>query len=173
MINQEHLLANLPEASKEVIRLYENLGLSVGEISEETGYELTAIKAILVNHSRGFQNSIRVNKQSGIITDDELEEFTGVIKSVARDSEFDHLRLKAAMYLRDDKLGRHDVIKEGGNLVVNVLTLNAGLKKLKQLKQMSSNGSMNNHNHQTPNPTQNYSLESSRSSEVELELVDA
>jgi len=163
-------------ASEEVVRLYESCKLSLEAIVEETGYELTAIKAILVNHSQVYQETLRSKKTPGVISDEELDEFTNVIKDVARYSEIDPCRLRAAIYLRDDKLGRLDAIHEGGNLTLNVLTLNAGLKKLKQLKQSQKQiKNVETQDQLTQTPPSNYP-ESARdfnsSPIVELELAN-
>lgn len=131
-------------ANDEIVTMYDELGFSVEEIVAETGYEPGAVKVILADRSTKYNlvargsatDDHRKGARPGETTDADLAEMTDVIRSIARNGENDGIRLKAATYLRDDRLGRLDVRKEQdkGSLNINVLMLNQGLKKLRAMK---------------------------------------
>ena len=52
-----------------------------------------------------------------------------VIKEIALGSEDDNLRLKAAMYIRDDKKGRKEVVHAVKGMNFNILQFNQFMQK--------------------------------------------
>lgn len=111
---------------------YENLGMSPEEISEDRGLDLTAVKAGLMQCSPAYRKACGQEEGEDDtlnFSDDDLRRVNGVIKEIALSSEDDGLRLKAAMYIRDDKKGRKEVIKQVGSMQFNILQFNESMRK--------------------------------------------
>jgi hypothetical protein len=81
-------------------------------------------------------------------SNDDLRRVNDVIKEIALSSEDDGLRLKAAMYIRDDKKGRKEVVKQVGNMSFNILQFNEMMQKTRSVgasikQQMLGEGTIN------------------------------
>lgn len=136
----------------ELKNLYEQENLPVEQIAECSGFEVIAVKAKLM------QISSKYRKDCGQEEDDEDElnfskdedrQFKQIITEVALgatnpDGSVDYrTRLKAAVYARDDKRGRHDTVKTATGVQFNIMNFNEMLssarsKASEQIKKMSS-----------------------------------
>lgn len=120
----------------DILRMYDNLEMSLEDITRETGARREVVELILREGSSKYAEEAR--RKRGVLSDSVLDEVTNVIMSIARGGENDGIRLKAAMYLRNDALGREDAAVEtrrrlgagsGNNARINVFLLNAELQK--------------------------------------------
>ena len=97
---------------------YEDLGMSLSEIERDfPQFSIESIKAGLTSCSSKYRNDCKsevktqeqIDAESLNFSDDELRLANKTIVELALGSEDDHLRLKAATYIRDDKKGRKEV----------------------------------------------------------------
>lgn len=117
---------------------YEQLGMSPEEIAEDRGLDLTAVKAGLMQSSSKYRKACGQAAEDDDtlnFSDDDLRRVNNVIKEIALSSEDDNLRLKAAMYIRDDKKGRKEVIKAVQNTQFNILQFNEAMKQVRNVSE--------------------------------------
>ncbi len=128
-----------------IITAYETLGMTPEEIAEDRKLELVAVKAALMQNSREYNKALKGTDEQAPdptleFSNDDLRDANEVIRHTAKYAEDEHLKLKAAMYIRDDKKGRKEVAKLlNGNGQVNIFQINQqlaaareGANKLKQ-----------------------------------------
>jgi len=117
---------------------YETLGMTVEEIAKDQQLEVPSIKATLMNCSSKYRKDVgSVDENDGNngldFTNDELRMVNRGIMQIALTAEDEGVRLKAQMYVRDDKKGRREVARLiQGNNTFNVLTFNMQLQQAKQ-----------------------------------------
>ena len=114
---------------------YEQLGMTVEQIAEDRGLDVIATKAALMQSSAQYRKACgqeppqedRLN-----FNEEQLEQVNKVIYELALASEDDHLRFKAATYIRDDKKGRKDIVKavQGGQY--NILMFNEQMQGIRE-----------------------------------------
>jgi len=128
--------------SHEVVSMYEEAGLSVEQIAEDTGFDLASIKATLLQFSKVFRDLAKekrdadsVSKVSELITDDELSEMLEVVKSIARYAECENTKLKAACRIIDEKENRLSAIKEVKGANYNLIMFNQQLLANRRAKE--------------------------------------
>lgn len=126
---------------------YETLGMSPEQIAEDQELDLIAVKAGLMQVSGKYRKACGAEeegKNDYNFSDEQLDDANKVIHELMMGSEDEHIRLKAAMYLRDDKKGRKDVVKQVGGLQQNILmfnqTIQAVREKANKLKEGFTNG---------------------------------
>src|SRR5690348_9325567 len=91
---------------------YETLGMSPEAISEDRELELGAVKAGLMQCSPKYRKDCgqEDTKDDKLNFDDtQLQQVNEVIFNLALGAEDEHLRFKAATYVRDDKKGRKEI----------------------------------------------------------------
>ena len=98
------------------------------EIASEQDLDIVSVKAILMQFSGLYREQCKV-KEDLNFTDEEEVAARGVITNIARYSEDERLRLRAAIYIRDDKKGRLDVVRQMNGLNINVIHFNDQMKK--------------------------------------------
>lgn len=99
-------------ADQAIVSLYEESGLTVEQISETQGYDALSVKACLMTNSILFREAVKQEAEVGF-TDDEETQAKTVIAEIMKDEEVDaHTRLRAAIFVRQDKRGRLDVSKK-------------------------------------------------------------
>lgn len=114
---------------------YETLGMTPEDIAEDRGMDIGAVKAGLMQCSAKYRKDCgreEVAEDVLNFTDDDLVAVNRVIKEIALSSEDDNIRLKAAMYIRDDKKGRKEVQKAVGGLSFNILQFNQLMQKTRE-----------------------------------------
>ena len=109
---------------------YDTLGLSVEEIAEQQELDVTAVKAALLQSSAKYRAQSKKEDELNF-TPDEQAIAKRVIAELAMGAEDDHVRLRAAKYLRDDAKGRLDLGK-ASDLRINVLQFNQILVRAKE-----------------------------------------
>lgn len=118
-------------------------GSSVQDIAEEQGFEVMAVKAILLQTSKKYRADCRTEcgmaeeelEDPKDFTDEELVLANGIIKEVALcaqlpDGSPDYrTRLMAATYIRDDKKGRKEAKAMIQHNTNNIFTINDAIAK--------------------------------------------
>lgn len=135
----------MSNSNQELVELY-NQGLSVTEISEETGYDIAAIKAVLLQCCHKFREdchlasgaSANSNSSSDersnsdlLITKEEDREIVQALKRVAFEADNELVRFRALTYLHDEHKGRNDKDDTSRGLNMNILVFNRALRESK------------------------------------------
>lgn len=126
--------------SKQIITMFEDLGLSVEEIAEQQELNVVAVKAALLQGSRKYRElNNSHSSQDNLPADDaftasEEQACRQVIYDLAVGSDDEKVRLRAARYIRDDKKGRLDKV-DLGKLNINVVVFNEALAKARAAKE--------------------------------------
>ncbi len=102
-------------------------------LAEDRDLDVTAVKAGLLQCSPVYRKLVRQepDESANDFTNEDLRAVNEVIKSIALGSEDDNLRLKAAMYIRDDKKGRKEVAKLAQSNTFNILSFNQEMSKIR------------------------------------------
>ena len=106
---------------------YENENLSPEQIAEDRGLDVVSVKASLCQTSATFRKDAGQESEEDAtlnFSDDELRRVNEKLVSLALNAEDENVQLRAAMYVRDDKKGRKEVIKAVANNTFNVLQFN-------------------------------------------------
>ena len=96
--------------------------MSPDDIAADLGFEITAVKAKLMQISSKFRKDCGkedTEEDKLNFSDEQLLDFNKVIYNTAMSAESEELRFRAACYGRDDKKGRKDVVKQVGNVMTN------------------------------------------------------
>jgi hypothetical protein len=155
-----------------VVSLYESEGLDIRTIAAAEGLEEITVKAVLLQHSAKYKAELKVldslvktgslptpgprddsrdevqdNPLLGLISREEITEFVGIYKEIARYSENDAVRERACKNLINlgadvtDGLGENNAKKlmkealKAGKGSINILVLEQHLQAAKQAKQ--------------------------------------
>lgn len=116
-------------ANEQIVSAFEDSGMSVDEIAQGLGFDIIAVKAVLMQHSPIYRKQSK--KEDALqFTEDEASEMKGIILNIARYEEDDqNLKFKAAKFILEDKKGRLDIGKQMPALNINVLSFNEQMKK--------------------------------------------
>lgn len=128
---------------------YETLKMTPEQIADDRQLDVTSVKAGLMQCSSDYRRDCGKEEPSADelnFTGDDLQRVNQTIVELALGAENEAVRLKAAIYVRDDKKGRHDVVKQVGGIGFNILQFNQFMSKTRetanQLKQTLSNPSI-------------------------------
>jgi len=126
----------LTGTNQQIVTAYETLDMSAADISQEFDMEELSVKACLMQFSDKYRQATKkmVNND---FNDDELVEANQAIIATMRNTEDEHLRLRAARYIRDDKKGRLDILNGIGKMNVNIVMFNERLLQARQAKEKS------------------------------------
>lgn len=129
-------------AELEVIKIaYEQEGMSPSEIAEDRSLDETAVKAALMNCSSKYRKNCGHESEidDGLnFTDSQLRSVNQVIFETALEAQDAagnpdyRVRLAAAQYIRDDKKGRKEVIKQMGGNTFNILSFNEQIQQARE-----------------------------------------
>lgn len=129
-------------SNQSIVTCFEELGLTPEQIADAEGVHITAVKSILFQCSGAYRESIKANVELDF-TEGELDEANKAIANIMRFSEDDHLRLKAAVYLRDDKKGRKD--KKGlQSISITINQMNAHIGQVHKQMALAREKAINN-----------------------------
>jgi hypothetical protein len=124
---------------QESIRVaYETLGMTPMEIAEDRGLEVASVKASLMATSSGYRKACgqEPDEEDALnFTDQDLKDVNEVILQTAKYAEDPNLRFKAAVYIRSDKKGRLEPVKQMANQSFNILVFNEQMAKIREAKQ--------------------------------------
>lgn len=126
-------------AQQQIVTAYEDLGLSVEQISREFSFDAVSIKAVLMQNSIVYreQNKQVSSGSKEASPDDFTQQDALQIKRVIMDSvasDDPHLAFKAAKYARDDYKGRLTPIKMVANTTINIVEFNISLQKARDAR---------------------------------------
>ena len=109
-------------ANTQIVTAFEEAGMTPEEISQELGYDLSAVKYALMTGSPKFCDAsmTRANEADGEVTiktintqptfdDHDMRMAKSVIKELMETSEVDVVRLRAAVFVIDEAKGRNDL----------------------------------------------------------------
>ena len=124
---------------QESIRVaYEQLKMTPDEIAEDRSLEVASVKASLMATSGVYRKDCGqepVEEDRLNFSDADLADVNEIIMQTAKYAEDPNLKFKAACYVRDDKKGRKEVVKQMGNQSFNILVFNEQMAKLREAKQ--------------------------------------
>lgn len=125
---------------------YETLHLTPEQIAETQGLEITSVKAALMSVSKQYRNDIGcvsqdtpTDESSLDFTDEDLRDMNEILRDTAKhatlaDGSPDwRVRSDIAKYIRDDKKGRKNPVKQMGNQF-NIFTFNESIKQMREMK---------------------------------------
>lgn len=110
---------------------YEELQMTPEEIAMDRELEIEVVKAALMNSSSKYRKDCGMeqpDKDELNFSDEQLRRVDERIFQIAIGSENEAIALKAAMYIRDDKKGRRDIVKAMAGVQFNVLQFNDQMK---------------------------------------------
>lgn len=116
---------------------YEVLKLTPELIAQDRGLEVAAVKAQLMAVSSTYRKDCGQEPEEADelnFSDQDLKDVNQIILDTAKFSEDPHLRFKAATYIRDDKKGRKEVVKQMAGQQFNLLVINEQLVKAREAK---------------------------------------
>lgn len=114
---------------------YEDEGMTPEQIAQDRDLDLAAVKSGLIQCSSKYRKDCGhedEQKDELNFSDDELRRVNGVIMDLAMGAEDEHLRFKAASYIRDDKKGRKEIVKNVQGTNLNILFLNERFKQVRE-----------------------------------------
>jgi hypothetical protein len=115
-------------AEQTAIKLaYEQENLTPEQIAEDRELDIVSVKAVLCQCSSMFRRDAGQESEEDTtlnFSDDELRRVNEKLVALALSAEDEGVQLRAAMYVRDDKKGRKEVIKAVANNTFNVLQFN-------------------------------------------------
>lgn len=102
---------------------YEDSGLTPEAIANDLGFQVVAVKAKLMQISSKYRKDCGqepLDEDELNFSNEELKEANQIILDIARHSEREDLKFKAATYIRDDKKGRKEVVRAVQNNQFNI-----------------------------------------------------
>ena len=142
----------------EIIGLYEKESFSVDDISVELDLDAVAVKMILGQYSKKYRDEGKMfgskevqslefanddvsatqptARHCNLLTDEEHNSIKQVLKDLAIGSDNDVVRARVSIYLHEEHIGRNEAriknVNRVGNINVNVLTINEGMRKARE-----------------------------------------
>lgn len=108
-------------ATAQIISAYEDSGMSPEQIAEgfEGEYEIAAIKAVLSQFSSRYRKDYKIAVRTGDVAEQQRIGFTEeqeqqAVQVIADQiySEDEHIAQRAAIFVREDRQGRRDVVSK-------------------------------------------------------------
>lgn len=118
-----------------IVTAYEVLGLSADEIAQQEGWDVTVVKAALLGHSSQYRAAVKAAREEGF-TQEQEDSAIRVIAELVHSGD-EHIALKAAKYVRDDKRGRLDAAKAVKDLNVTVTQWNVTLRQANKVREIA------------------------------------
>ena len=119
-----------------IVTAYENEGMLPDEIASDRGLDPAAVKGCLMQYSTSYRKACGQepeNEDKLNFTNEELERVNEVLVGLALSAESEKVRLTAAMYIRDDKKGRKDVVKGVSAQQNNIFLINQQMAKVREI----------------------------------------
>jgi hypothetical protein len=110
---------------------YEVNGMTPEQISDDLGFTIESIKAKLMQISSSYRKDCGLeNPTSSTLnfSDEQLARVNDEIYQLALGSDDEHLKFKALTYIRDDKKGRKDVVRQMAGTTFNMFQFNQMLQ---------------------------------------------
>jgi hypothetical protein len=100
-------------------------------IADDLGFTEESIKAKLMQISPVYRKACgaeNIEKDELNFSDEQLRNVNETIYGLALSAEDEHLRFKAATYVRDDKKGRKEIVRAVANNTFNLIQFNEALE---------------------------------------------
>lgn len=128
---------------------FEEAGMSPQEIADDRGLDPAAVKAALMQSSTLYRRACGVageDDSDGInFTKDEARRVKAVMLDLAISAENEHLRAKMATTVYDDYRGRREIRQALAGNTFNILAINEGIQKARQLAESKVKQLLNGH----------------------------
>lgn len=125
----------MSNADLQIKTSFEDLGLTPEQIADETGYDILAIKTILIQCSSQYRKLIKREPAKGY-TPDQAEEMQHILLNIARYEDEDlNLKAKVAIYLHEEFKGRNDTVKIVQNFNMTANIFNEQMKKANEARE--------------------------------------
>lgn len=127
----------------QIKKAYESESMTPSEIADFLGgMNVVAVKAKLMSISSkyrkdcGMETDEQASAEDSLnFTNEDLKQVNQVLLDTALHAEDPNLRFKAAMYVRDDKKGRKEVVKAVAGNTFNILQLNQQIAEARESAQ--------------------------------------
>ena len=131
----------------QIVKAYEDLHLGPLDIAEQRDLPILEVKMVLAQFSSKYRKDVgddKDGKKQLDFTDSQLEEANQVIHRLMN-SEDENIQYRCARYIRDDKKGRKDGLKNLKKLNINVSlfneqTMKNALRSIAASKQLNDAG---------------------------------
>lgn len=129
----------------QIIKAYEELNLGPSDIALERDLPIVEVKMVLMQFCSKYRKDTGADKENKLqldFTDEQLERANQTIYQIMESSEDENLRSRMAKYIRDDKKGRKDALRNIKKLNINVsqfnhITMQNALRSLEASKSIS------------------------------------
>lgn len=142
--------------AEDVLRLYEDNGLSIDEICLELSdmsLEPLAVKALLSAKSGLYRATVKANQTTGlVVTNEDHQLLIESLKTIALGGENENARVKAAIYLHEELTGRNqkriNALKDnsrigGAALIANgLVALSDKLRRAREIRDKVMSGEL-------------------------------
>lgn len=130
----------------QIVAAYEQAGLAPEDIAEQFGWEVEAVKAVLMSCSKVFYARVVAqekttedpspniaNEEAPLFNSQEVDEAKRAIAMLVTSTEDDHIKLMASKFVINEAKGRHDV-KTLKHATFNISLINDRMLKAKQVQ---------------------------------------
>lgn len=124
----------LTGANQQIITAYEVEGMSPEDIATSLDFEVSAVKATLLQFSSKYREDSKHEPNLDFTVDEQLEAKNAMVR-LMRSSEDEYLIARLACKIRDDGKGRLDVGSNMRGLNINVVLINERIKQAQEAKQ--------------------------------------
>lgn len=120
----------MTEIAAQLVALYEEHEVTPIALARDFGYEEQAVRMVLLQNSKKYREQVEgkngsKEEEEQLFSDDDMRNAAEHIRTLARDSESDVVRMKASEFIINEKKGRHDVVKALKDApAMNILVLN-------------------------------------------------
>ena len=124
---------------QQIVKSYEEFHLSVEDIAtDHDELSVTEIKMMLMQYSKVYRDALKeassgdvskLNDSGDDFTQDDLQTANAVIVETMRSADDPHLKARMAIYVREDKKGRKDTLKNLTKIGVDLHTFNQHMRR--------------------------------------------
>ena len=138
-------------ANQQIVTAYEECGMSPEEIAVDMGFEVEAVKMILLSHSQAFSDkaltkaneamhaeTVEAADSQPLFGDNEMRIAKATIKELCVSSEIDAVRFKAAEFIINEAKGRND-LKALKDTKFNVVMISETMSRARQAIERAKN----------------------------------
>lgn len=126
-------------ANSEIKTMYEDLGMTPEEIADDRGYDVSAVKAILMSCSGVYREVLKTPEgKTQDITEEQFDQINAAYVNLALYSEVDSVRARCLKNLRDEYRGRLKNPNAIKSLNLNIVQLNGQLARSREVKELAA-----------------------------------
>lgn len=120
----------------QIVTLYEKSGLSITELAETFNMEEETIKLALVGGSAVYREQLK--SDPSLFNDHDLQSAVITMSSLLT-AEQENVKFRAAKFIINEKLGRHNSLKNVQKLNINVNLIADQMKRAKEAASQTVN----------------------------------